>query len=37
MSTVTDSLGTILNKLRRDMKYTQAQVTELLAGYGYEI
>ena len=37
MSTVTDSLGTILNKLRRDMKYTQAQVTELLARYGYEI
>lgn len=37
MSTVTDSLGTILNRLRRDMKYTQAQVTELLARYGYEI
>ena len=34
---MTDSLGTILNRLRRDIKYTQAQVTELLARYGYEI
>ncbi len=37
MIAVTDSLGTTLNRLRRDRKYTQAQVTELLARLGYEI
>lgn len=37
MNAVTDSLGTILTRLRREAKLTQAQVTTQLARYGFEI